>query len=90
VYHYYDTGPDIEVKRARHWAEEEDKGRDTRWWDLNNRASQRMKDLIDGKDFGVYGLGRVRTLEDYAAFSGIDYKNRIVHPRAYVGPWHKE
>jgi hypothetical protein len=90
VYHYYDTGPDIEVKRPRHWAEEEDNGRATRWWDLNNRASQRMKDLIDGKDFGVYGLGRVRTLEDYAAFSGIDYKNRIVHPRAYVGPWHKE
>ena len=90
VYHYYDTGPHIEVKRARHWAEEEDGTRSTRWWELNNRASQRMVQIIDGKDFGVYGLGRVRTLEDYAAFSGIDYKNRVIHPKAYVGPWNKE
>lgn len=90
VYHYYDTGPNLEIKRVRHWAEEEDASRPTRWWELNNRASQRMAQIIDGKDFGVYGLGRVRTLEDYAQFSGIDYKNRVVHPKAYVGPWHKE
>lgn len=90
VYHYYDTGPEIEIKRARHWAEEEDGGRSTRWWELNNRALQRMTQIIGGKDFGVYGLGKVRTLKDYAEFSGIDYENRVVHPKAYVGPWHKE
>lgn len=90
VYHYYDTGPQIEVKRARHWADEEDVGRSTRWWELNNRATQRMEDVIAGKNLGVYGLGNVRTLEDYAAFSGIDYKNRVVHSKAYVGPWAKE
>jgi hypothetical protein len=32
---------------------------------------------------GVYGLGRVRTLEDYAAFSGIDFKGRSIASRAY-------
>lgn len=90
VYHYYDTGPNIEIKRARHWAEEEDAERPVRWWDLNTRASQRMADIVNGKDLGVYGLGRVRTIEDYAQFSGVDYKNRVVHPKAYVGPWHKE
>lgn len=90
VYHYYDVGGQIEIKRTRHWAEEEDGTRSTRWWELNNRANQRMAQIIDGKDFGVYGLGRVRTLEDYAAFSGIDYKNRVIHPKAYVGPWKKE
>lgn len=87
VYHYYDTGLHLEVKRARHWAEEDDKERNEKWWEFNNRASQRMADIIAGKNFGVYGLGAVRTLEDYAAFSGIDYKNRIIHPKAYTGPW---
>lgn len=90
VYHYYDTGPELEVKRVRHWDEKQDSSRPTRWWDLNSRANQRMAEIVGGKDFGVYGLGRVRTLEDYAQFSGIDYKNRTVHSKAYVGPWHKE
>jgi len=90
VYHYYDTGPHLEVKRARHWAEEDDKERNEKWWEFNNRASQRMADIIAGKNFGVYGLGAVRTLEDYAAFSGIDYKNRIIHPKAYTGPWSED
>lgn len=89
VYHYYDTGPEIEVARTRHWAEEEDGERNIRWWELNSRAEQRMTRIINGENFGVYGLGNVRTLEEYAEFSGIDYKNRVIHPKAYVGPWHK-
>lgn len=87
VYHYYDTGPAIEVKRTRHWAAEEDSTRATRWWDLNRRANQRMIDIISGKQFGVYSLGTARTLDEYTEFSGIDYKNRVVHPKAYTGPW---
>lgn len=90
VYHYYDTGDSMEVKRVRHWAEEEDNSRNDRWWDLHNRSAQRMASIVNGKNAGAYGLGRVRTVEDYAAFSGVDYKNRVVHPKAYVGPWHKE
>lgn len=90
VYHYYDTGPEIEVKRVRHWADEEDEKRNTRWWDFNNRAEKRMVGILEGKNFGVYGLGTARTLEDYAEFCGIDYKNRVIHPKAYKGPWHKE
>lgn len=90
VYHYYDTGPDIEVKRVRHWSDEEDATRSQRWWEFNTRANQRMVDVIDGKNVGVYGLGTVRSLQDYVNFSGIDYKNRVIHPKAYVGPWHKE
>ena len=37
---------------------------------------------------GVYGLGRARTMADYAAFSGIDYAARTLAPRAFqpLGP----
>ena len=32
---------------------------------------------------GVYGLGSIRSVADYAAFSGIDYAARTIAPRAY-------
>lgn len=32
---------------------------------------------------GVYGLGQVRTLAEYAAFSGIDYAARTLAPQAF-------
>lgn len=90
VYHYYDTGPELEVKRTRHWAESEDSSRTTRWWEFNNRANKRMLDVVAGKNFGVYGLGKVRSIEDYANFCGVDYKNKVLNPKAYTGPWVKE
>lgn len=86
VYHYYDTG-EIEIKRTRHWSEEEDSGRTERWWDFNNRANSRMNQIVHGKDFGVYGLGRERTIQEYAEFSGIDYVNKTLDPKAYTGSW---
>jgi hypothetical protein len=84
VYHYYDTG-NIEIKRARHWAEEDDSERSERWWEFNNRANFRMTDIVHGKDFGVYGLGKQRTIQQYAEFSGIDYINKTLQPKAYTG-----
>jgi hypothetical protein len=32
---------------------------------------------------GVFGLGRQRTVADYARFSGIDYLGRALAPQAY-------
>ena len=89
VYHYYDTGEEMEVKRIRHWHDEHDTVRTQRWWELQGRASQRMIGIVDGKNYGVYGLGNVRTVEEYAEFSGLDFKNRRIEPKAYVGPWSK-
>lgn len=88
LYHYYYT-PNMEVKRVHHWGDQ-DANRNEKWWALDERAKLRFERLITGPALGVYGLGDVRTVEDYAEFSGIDYKNRVVHPKAYVGPWHKE
>ena len=88
LYHYY-YNPNMEVKRVHHWGDH-DANRSEKWWALDGRAKLRFEKLVSGASLGVYGLGGVRTVEDYAAFSGIDYRNRVIHPKAYVGPWHKE
>ena len=37
------------------------------------------------EDLGEFGLGNERTLEDFEKFSGIDFKNRIIHLNAESG-----
>ena len=81
VYHQYhqaDAAP-----RPLHWSPEIDGQRSQRAADLTAAAHQRLADLLwTGADLGVYGLGSVRTLADYADFSGIDYAARQIAPRA--------
>lgn len=88
LYHYY-YNPDMEIKRPHHWGDYDAK-RSDKWWELDERAKLRFEKLVSGASLGVYGLGDSRTVEDYAKFSGIDYINRAIDPKAYVGPWHKE
>ena len=45
--------------------------------------------LWEGADLGVHGLGRERTLQDYATFSGIVYPIRSLSATAYAGTWAK-
>ena len=49
---------------------------------LRKRAIKRVNRLFyeDGMKNSIYGLGNVRTLEEYINFSGIDYKNKIIKP----------
>jgi hypothetical protein len=39
---------------------------------------------VSGQRLGVYGLGRVRSMADYADFSGIDFAARTIASRAYA------
>lgn len=51
---------------------------------LQAAAQRRLSALLwESADLGVYGLGRERSLADYADFSGIDYRARRIHPGAY-------
>lgn len=57
------------------------------WIDLNNNkfiSRKRTEHLLFGLrksiDLGQYGLGNKRTLKEYEDYSGIDFKNRIIHP----------
>ena len=62
--------------KAKHWA-------DNKWDDLDKIAKQRNRQLlgIDGDpvDMGVYGLGTVRSLQEYERYAGIEFKTRRVH-----------
>lgn len=47
---------------------------------IEAKSSKRLKDILMNKISGVYGLGKIRTLEDYKIFSGIDYLNKSYSP----------
>lgn len=42
-------------------------------------AMKRLKKLIMGNDLGKYGVGNIRTLEEYERFANIDIKNQKVN-----------
>ena len=46
-----------------------------KWPDMRRRAHGRLADLISGRLAGVYGIGAVRTIDDYLRFGGL----RIEH-----------
>ncbi|MFO1217238.1 MAG: GlcNAc-transferase family protein [Burkholderiaceae bacterium] len=81
LYHLY-TQPGTQP-RAMHWSPEQDQQRSVRSAQLEALARSRLEALVsDRADLGAYGLGRVRSLADYAAFSGIDYTARSLAPIA--------
>ena len=45
---------------------------------LSNNAYKRSKELITGELTGKYGLGSIRTINDWLEFTGIDYFNKII------------
>ncbi|WP_295540710.1 GlcNAc-transferase family protein [uncultured Pseudacidovorax sp.] len=79
IYHLYHGGHD----RPVHWSPDADAHRDTQWWSLETQSRARMRALLyERRDLGAYGLGKARSLDDFAAFSGIDYTRRTLRPTA--------
>ncbi|MEN9890047.1 MAG: hypothetical protein RLY78_342 [Pseudomonadota bacterium] len=84
VYHLYHLGG--QAPRPLHWSPEHDARRSQCSAELTAAAERRLAALLwGGADLGVYGLGRTRSLADYAAFSGIDYPARRIDARARRG-----
>ncbi len=47
-----------------------------------------LLDIGDNKvDLGEFGLGKVRTLKEFEEFSGVDFKNRIIHMSSETGEY---
>ena len=65
-------------KRLLHWSPEEDQNRSIKWHELEKKSIERLTDLVLGNPLNGYGLGSVRTLEDYKILSGIDIINKEV------------
>jgi len=81
-YHLYNVG-EAAGKRPMHWDAAEDARRAVKWSEREKLSRQRLGDLVSGATLGVYGLGRARTLADYATLSGIDYARKSLGPQAY-------
>jgi hypothetical protein len=84
IYHYY-TPVAGAKPRPMHWDDQ------PMWGVLNDRANARLQHLLGMEisadrealhEIEKYGLGDARTLEEFAAFSGIDFEHRHVGKRA--------
>jgi hypothetical protein len=79
--HLYNDG----TNRELHWKAEQDEQRLRRWWQFDAVSKARQRALLyEEADLGVYGLGTVRTLRDFATFCGIDYRAKTVDPKAWI------
>lgn len=83
LYHLYNDGSSGLPPRALHWDPAHEAGRPQPWWQLEQRSRERLAALLAGASLGVYGLGTVRSLDDYARWCGIDYAARTLAPQAY-------
>lgn len=64
--------------RTKHWDDNGEWGKRNSACHLRNRKLFGMDDEINDIDFGIYGFGNVRTLEDYERYAGISFKNRSI------------
>jgi hypothetical protein len=83
--------------RPHHWDDNNrSSGREFDWYEVNDQCHKRNRILfgMDGEDpnqinFGdEYGFGKVRTVEQYEEYAGINFKLRAISPdcRDYVTP----
>lgn len=84
VHHLYNDAASGAPPRPLHWDAEHEALREVPWWAFEQRARARLAALVAGADLGAYGLGRVRSIADFAASSGIDYAARTLAPSAFV------
>lgn len=69
-------------ERGQHWNRAIDARRPQPWHAFEARSTKRLKRLLFGRGLpGAYGLGSVRSLDDFRRASGIDYRRLTVDPR---------
>lgn len=83
LHHLYNNAGSGGPARPLHWDAADDQQRSVAWWTLEQRSRQRLGELAAGAPLGAYGLGPVRSVGDYAAFSGIDYARRTLGAQAF-------
>lgn len=77
IYHLYKNNST--AYNSHHWHGDVSKNRDFEWTYLQKRAKERIKLLLTGDlNNSIYGLGTVRTLDDYNILSGIDYNKYTI------------
>ena len=80
LYHHYKKIDNSYL--THHWHKSVESKRVFSYSYLKERAKKRVNRLFyeDGMKNSIYGLGNIRTLDEYISFSGINYKNKtIIH-----------
>lgn len=81
VYHHYGRS-----YRTTVWSDAFiETNRAQKWYNYDKNSKSRLGDVVTGKLSGVYGLGNVRSLEQYIEWSGIDYLNKTFSTKALTG-----
>ena len=80
IFHLYKLPESSHI--SHHCHPDWEKQRDFKFTDLTKLANERLMDLVfERRDLGSFGLGKVRSLIDFARLSGIDYHNKkIIFP----------
>lgn len=86
IYHLYSNESDNNKKRDLHWDFSHQQQRVNNCCIQKNNESQiRLNKLLsETNELGIYGLGNVKTLDEYADEFGIDYRNRRISPLVYA------
>lgn len=81
IYHLYkENGQDY---TQHHWHPSVDQKRKTKWPEMTEKSDKRLRDLVyDRKTGGAYGLGTVRSMDEYEKRSGIEYSKRNIKWRS--------
>jgi len=89
IYHYY-----LRNGRKKHWDDfvienKKNEKIDKLWHEMNESSLMRLRQLLREEDNNIdlydYGLGSVRTFEEYERYAGINFKLRRLHPDTVKG-----
>jgi len=76
LFHLY-TDVDNMIRKL-HWDSDDEKNRAIKWNELDKLSKSRLGNLINGKLEEPYGLGSLRSIEDFAELSGVDLINKKI------------
>jgi len=70
--------------RTTHWGDTQiEEEKQIKWWQYDKMSKERLTHIVTGKPLGIYGIGNIRSLEDYSNFCGIDYCTKSVINKEY-------
>lgn len=59
------------------------------WTDMDGESKRRLRHMLKEEDnnidLGEYGLGDIRTHQEYELYAGVNFKNRKLHPNTLSG-----
>lgn len=89
VYHHYGRRD-----RVKHWNDHTIENKvqhkvEKTWMERDKYSKERIRQLLgeedNGIDLGIFGLGDIRSLNDYEKYAGIDFKNKRIQKCAIDG-----